>query len=67
LEMHAQLQSFDRAAGYMSAWYAHLVAGTITPPKIAYAIARDLDAGFSYLPDTEAALLRSWVAAPYSV
>jgi len=28
---------------------------------------RDLDAGFSYLPDTEVALIRAWVAAPYSV
>ncbi|MBI5008001.1 MAG: hypothetical protein HZB95_12860 [Nitrosomonadales bacterium] len=67
IEMFAQLQSFDRAAGYPSAWYAHLVAGTITPPKVAYAVARDLEAGFSYLPDTEAALVKKWVAAPYSV
>jgi hypothetical protein len=67
VEMSAQLQAFDRAAGYTSAWYAHLVAGTITPPKIAYAVARDLEAGFSYLPETEAALIKSWVAAPYSV
>jgi hypothetical protein len=66
-EMSAQLKAFDRAAGYASAWYAHLVAGTITPPKVAYAVARDLEAGFSYLPDTEAALIRNWVAAPYSV
>jgi hypothetical protein len=66
-DMHAQLQAFDRAAGYTSAWYAHLIAGTITPPKVAYAVARDLEAGFSYLPETEAALLKSWVAAPYSV
>jgi hypothetical protein len=67
VEMFAQLQAFDRAAGYPSAWYAHLVAGTITPPKIAYAVVRDLETGFSYLPDTEAALIKSWVAVPYSV
>lgn len=67
LDMHAQLQAFDRAAGYTSAWYAHLIAGTITPPKVAYAVARDLEAGFSYLPETEAALLKNWVNAPYSV
>ena len=67
VDMSVQLQAFDRAAGYPSAWYFHLVAGTITPPKVAYAVARDLDAGFSYLPDTEAVLLRGWVAAPYSV
>ena len=67
VEMLAQLRTFDRSAGYPSAWYFHLVAGIFTPPKIAYAIARDVEAGFSYLPDTEAALIKSWVAAPYSV
>lgn len=67
VDMSMQLQAFDRAAGYTSAWYFHLVSGTITPPKIAYAVLRDLDAGFSYLPDSEVALLRSWVAQPYSV
>jgi hypothetical protein len=67
LEMYTQLQAFDRAAGYPSAWYFHLVAGAVTSPKVAYAVARDLEAGFSYLPDTEAALVKGWVAAPYSV
>jgi hypothetical protein len=67
VEMSAQLQAFDRAAGYPSAWYFHLIAGTITPPKVAYAVARDLEAGFSYLPETEAALIKNWAAAPYSV
>ncbi len=67
VNMGAQLQAFDRAAGYPSAWYFHLVSGTITPPKIVYAVQRDLDAGFSYLPDSEVALLRSWIASPYSV
>jgi len=67
VEMGAQLQAFDRAAGYSSAWYFHLLAGTITPHKIAYAVMRDLDAGFSYIPDTEIALIKAWVQAPYSV
>lgn len=65
--MSRQLQAFDRAAGYPAAWYFHLVAGTITPPKIAYAVARDLDNKFNYLPDSEAALLQSWLNNPYSV
>lgn len=67
VELFQQLQAFDRAAGYTSAWYFHLVASTLTPPLIAYAAARDLKDGFSYLPDTEAALLEKWVDAPYSV
>ncbi len=67
VEMSAQLQAFDRAAGYPSAWYFHLVTGTITPPKIAYAIVHDLDQGYRYLPDSEIALVRDWVSSPYSV
>lgn len=66
-ELSLQLQAFDRAAGYTSAWYFHLVSGTITPPKIAYAVMRDLDDGFCYLPDSEMALLKSWIISPYSV
>jgi hypothetical protein len=34
---------------------------------IAYAVMRDLEAGFSYLPDTEVALIKSWIERPYSV
>lgn len=67
VEMLQQLQAFDRAAGYPAAWYFHLVGGAFTPSKVAYAIARDLEAGFSYLPATEAALVKNWVAGPYSV
>lgn len=66
VDMLKQLQAFDRAAKYPSAWYFHLVAGTFTPPKVAYAIAKDMEAGFSYLPETEAVLIRNWVAAPYA-
>ncbi len=66
-EMSQQLQAFDRAAGFSAAWYFHLVAGTITPPKIAYAVVRDLDNKFNYLPDSEAALLKNWMNNPYSV
>ncbi len=67
VEMSEQLRAFDRTAGYTSAWYFHLVSSNITPARIAYAVMRDLEAGFNYLPDTEAALLRGWITAPYSV
>ncbi len=66
-DMSLQLQAFDRAAGYPAAWYFHLVAGTITPSKIADVVVRDLNHKFNYLPDTEDALIRSWLATPYSV
>lgn len=67
IEMSRQLHAFDRAAGFPAAWYFHLVAGTITPPKIAYVVVRDLENQFDYLPDSEAALLQNWMNNPYSV
>lgn len=67
LEAAAQLQAFDRAAGYGGAWYFHLVAGGITPRAIAFALQHDLDAGYRYLGDTQTALLQGWLNTPYSV
>lgn len=67
LELAAQIQAFDRAAGYPGAWYFHLVAGALAPREIAFALAQDIEAGFSYLPDSAAALLGAWLAKPYSV
>ena len=67
VQLAEQIQAFDRAAGYTGAWYAHLVAGASTPRSIAFALGQDMEAGFSYLPDAEAALLRKWLASPYAV
>ncbi|MGF1545720.1 MAG: hypothetical protein ACFCUG_00170 [Thiotrichales bacterium] len=67
VELSEQLLAFDRAAGYLGAWYFHLVAGALTPRAVAYAVRADLEAGFEYLPDSEAALVRNWVEAPYSI
>ncbi|MGF1644918.1 MAG: hypothetical protein ACFCUJ_14875 [Thiotrichales bacterium] len=67
VELSAQLNAFDRAAGYLGAWYFHLLAGALTPRTVAYAIHADLDEGFQYLPEAEAELVRRWVRTPYSV
>lgn len=67
VDMSEQLRAFDRTAGYTAAWYFHLVSSNITPARIAYAVMRDLEAGFNYLPDTETALLRGWITSPYSI
>lgn len=62
----AQLKAFDRAAGHPGAWYFHLVAGHLTPRAVATVLAADLDAGFRYLREPDAALLVEWMRAPYS-
>ncbi|MEW5771263.1 MAG: hypothetical protein AB1831_12975 [Pseudomonadota bacterium] len=67
LALADQVHAFDRAAGYPGAWYFHMVAGGLVPRDIAYALARDLDAGFSYLPELDTRLLIGWMKAPYAV
>ncbi|OYY93917.1 MAG: hypothetical protein B7Y41_09475 [Hydrogenophilales bacterium 28-61-23] len=67
LDAAKQLQTFDRAAGYPGAWYFHLVAGGLTPRDMAFAVMRDIESGFGYLSDVEAALLTGWLREPYSV
>jgi hypothetical protein len=67
LESAQQLQAFDRAAGYLGAWYFHLVAGGLTPRAVAFSIMQDIDSGFGYLGDLELALLQGWIKSPYSV
>lgn len=67
VELSEQIQSFDRVAGYPSAWYFHLVAGGLVPRTLAYALKSDLDEGFSYLPDAGIKLLNGWVVQPYGV
>lgn len=66
LDAAEQLRAFDRAAGYPGAWYFHLVAGGLVPRDIAFALQKDLDAGFSYLRDAETSLLMGWLREPYS-
>ncbi len=67
VEAAHQLHAFDRAAGYPSAWYFHLVAGGLAPRDLAYQLQRDREAGYGYLADGEARLLEGWLQAPYSV
>jgi hypothetical protein len=62
----AQLKAFDRAAGYPGAWYFHRVASGLTPHAIAAVLAADLEAGYRYLREQDAALLVEWMRAPYS-
>lgn len=66
-DLSKQILAFDRAAGYPSAWYFHMVAGALVPRDVAFAIAQDLKAGFRYLPDGDIALLEQWLDSPYAV
>ncbi len=67
LDAAAQLQAFDRAAGYPGAWYFHMIAGALVPRDIAYAVVADIDAGFGYLAEADLVLLKGWLEDPYSL
>jgi hypothetical protein len=67
LDLAAQIHAFDKAAGYASAWYFHMVAGGLVPRDVAYAVARDLEAGFGYLVEADVQLLADWLDKPYAV
>lgn len=67
VEAARQLQAFDRAAGFSGAWYFHLVTSGLTPRNIAFAALQDIEAGFGYLSDMNAALLFGWLRKPYSL
>lgn len=67
LDAAAQLQAFDRAAGYPGAWYFHMVAGALVPRDVAYAVMADIEAGYGYLGDAELGLLKGWLGDPYSL
>ena len=67
LDAGRQLQAFDRAAGYSSAWYFHLVSGGLTPRNIAFTALHDIESGFGYLGDLDTALLYGWLREPYSI
>lgn len=66
VELGDQIHAFDRV-GYASAWYFHLVSGALTPTAVAYGVLSDIDAGYGYLADKDAELLRGWATEPYSV
>lgn len=60
------LQRYDRSRGYPFAWFFALVTHTEVPLSIAETIVQDHDGEYSYLPEADLAIVRQWVAAPYS-
>ena len=66
-ELSNQIRDFDRAAGYPSAWYFHVVASKLAPATLTTALKGDLDNGYDYLADKDLGLLKKLDANPYSM
>lgn len=65
LALHDALARYDKAAGYPMAWFFHMLTLRSVPHAVATAVIDDLQAGFSYLPDRDAAVVKDWLYRPY--
>lgn len=60
----SMLTRFDSQAGFPFSWYFYMLKGLVSP-HVGEAVHRDLSKDYAYLPDRDAAVLRSWANAPY--
>ncbi|MBI5901568.1 MAG: hypothetical protein HZB40_20400 [Rhodocyclales bacterium] len=65
LALHDALARHDKAVGYPMAWFFHMLTTRSAPHALARAVIDDLQAGFRYLPDRDAAVVKDWLYQPY--
>jgi len=65
LALRDALACYDKAAGYPMAWFFHMLTTKSAPHALATAVIDDVQAGFHYLPDRDAAVVKSWLYRPY--
>ncbi|HEY6896595.1 MAG TPA: hypothetical protein VI279_04985 [Rhodocyclaceae bacterium] len=67
LALQEALKRYDKLAGYPMAWFFHMITGKTVPHALATAVIDDVQAGFHYLPDRDAAVVKEWLYKPYAV
>ncbi|OHC65350.1 MAG: hypothetical protein A2040_06765 [Rhodocyclales bacterium GWA2_65_19] len=65
LALHEALARYDKAVGYPMAWFFHMLTTRSAPHALATAVIDDVQAGFHYLPDRDAAVVKEWLYQPY--
>ncbi|MFA7321457.1 MAG: hypothetical protein WC000_08335 [Dokdonella sp.] len=65
LALRDALARYDKAVGYPMAWFFHMLTTRSAPHALAAAVIDDLQAGFHYLPDRDAAVVKEWLYQPY--
>ena len=65
LALHEALARYDKAVGYPMAWFFHMLTTKSAPHALADAVIDDVQAGFHYLPDRDAAVVKEWLYRPY--
>jgi hypothetical protein len=66
LPLYHALSRYDKLLGYPMAWFFNMIATRSVPHALAAAVIDDTQAGFHYLPDRDAALIKEWLYRPYS-
>jgi len=59
------LSRYDKAAGYPLAWFFNMLTTRSVPHALATAVIDDMQSGFHYLPDRDAAVVKEWLYRPY--
>jgi hypothetical protein len=65
LALHDALARYDKSVGYPMAWFFHMITTRSAPHALANAVIDDVQAGFSYLPDRDAEVVKEWLYQPY--
>jgi len=65
LALNEALQRFDKQVGYPMAWFFHMLTTKAVPHAVATAVINDLQAGFSYLPERDSAVIKEWLYSPF--
>lgn len=65
LALHDALSRYDKSVGYPMAWFFHMITTRSAPHALANAVIDDVQAGFNYLPDRDAAVVKDWLYRPY--
>lgn len=65
LGLRDALTHYDKAAGYPMAWFFHMLTTKSAPHALANAVIDDVHAGFNYLPDRDAEVVKDWLYRPY--
>jgi hypothetical protein len=65
LSLHHALSRYDKAAGYPMAWFFNMITTRSVPHALSAAVMEDTQAGFHYLPDRDADIVKDWLYRPY--
>jgi hypothetical protein len=65
LSLHNALARYDKAAGYPMAWFFNMITTRSVPHALSAAVMDDTQAGFHYLPDRDADVVKDWLYRPY--